>query len=166
MAHSTIRPWLLIALALLVALMAGACVGQMAPPAAPTDTLARSAPTDTPVPAAPTDTPVPAAPTEAPATAVPWTGLSMDLAAIFPPPAEMRDLMIRTCTNCHGLAPLVGQPMTEGHWRMNKSLHLEYVSLRGEELDRLYEYLTESFNPDTVLPDLPQELLGQWPAYY
>ena len=135
-----------------------ACGGQTAAPAAPADT---------PVPAAPADTPVPAAPTAVPATAVPpWTGLSVDLEAIFPDPPEMRELIIVTCTNCHNFVPIVYLQMPAGQWWVNRGTHGEYVpSLSDEQRDKLYAYLIENFNENTPIPDLPQVLLDQWTSY-
>ena len=140
------------------------------PVATPVDTPV-VAPVDTPVVTpvdTPTATPVPTpvvTPPEANPAPQGGTGISVDLEALFPPPAEMREMVLNNCTNCHTFVPIVVLQMESEHWDTNMSTHTEYVALSEEERQVLYDYLKASFNPDRPVPELPAALLETWTSY-
>jgi hypothetical protein len=90
-------------------------------------------------------------------------GIYLDLDEIFPPPQEMRDLVILVCTNCHTVTPIVVLQMDGAQWKMNAATHRAYVpALSDKDFKDLYEYLMANFNPERPVPRLPPELLETW----
>jgi hypothetical protein len=130
------------------------------PVVTPVDTPVAT-PVDTPV-VTPVDTPVVTPPEANPA---PQGGMSVDLEALFPPPDEMREMVLNNCTNCHTFVPILILQMSGEHWTTSMNTHREYVALGEEERQILYDYLIANFNPDTPVPELPAPLLEAWTSY-
>jgi len=133
----------------------------------PTPVVEEATPVATPVVEEATPVPTPeeeATPPEA-ESAPAGTGMSVDLEALFPPPAEMRDMVMNNCTNCHTFVPIVILQMGSDHWDTSMNIHREYVALSDEERQVLYDYLKANFNPDTPVPELPAALLESWTSY-
>jgi hypothetical protein len=144
----------------------------------PAPTATKPAPTATQPPAAtaaqppaPTTTPPPAATattaaTQAAAGPTEYKQSTVNLEEIFPPPKEMRDLVMGTCTNCHTFVPIVVLQFDKNLWEQNKQFHKAYVTnISEKERDALYDYLVKNFNPSRPVPELPPELLETWTSY-
>ncbi len=86
----------------------------------------------------------------------------LNLYEIFPA-SEGRDLVIDNCTVCHSITPIVMGSKTRQQWEGVKARHVGWVSnLNEEQLDTLFGYLEDNFNPTKPEPILPQWYQDLW----
>lgn len=141
------RPWFLVVLVtsgVLAALILGACQNL---PTTIVPTVQSTGPTEV------TKPPPGGEPTQ------------LNLDEIFPP-GEGRDLVLQNCGNCHGIGPIVVLQMSRGEWERNARTHKDRLGgLSDQEFTTVYEYVIANFNPDRPIPEVPQPLLMDWPAY-
>jgi hypothetical protein len=137
---------------LLTVLGASAMLVACSAPAAP-------APTSAPAAAKP-----PAAATTAPSTAggapvAAGKPGGLDMNAIFPA-GSGRDLVVQNCSNCHNIVPVVMGKKPKAQWDTIEQNHVQRLSgLSRDQVNVVFDYLSEHFGPDDPEPQLPQELL-------
>jgi hypothetical protein len=91
------------------------------------------------------------------------TRLNMD--ELFPP-GEGRDLVLNNCQSCHNFAPILTLQMDAQQWDRNRNDHRERVSqVSDADVQKMYDYLKKTFNPDRPVPTLPKEMLDSWTSY-
>ena len=144
-------------------LLLAACAGA---PVQPVTQTQPDQPSEQPTPAeveAPT-----VAPTEAPTATPASSGGTqvVDLGAMFPE-GPGREEVLNSCTNSHSIAPLVTLQKTPEDWQRTNREHREMrvPTLLEEANELVYEYLSEHFNENTPVPELPQILIDAWTSY-
>jgi len=164
------RRWFFVSV-VVAGLLFTACAGVPAPPATQSEP---AQPTEQPTQAevvAPTEsvTEAPtAAPTEAP-TATPSSSSStklFDVGAIFPE-GPGREEVFNNCLNCHNIAPIVTLRKTAEDWQRTDREHREMrvPTLDEEDNELIYAYLSEHFDENAPVPELPQILIDAWTSY-
>lgn len=79
---------------------------------------------------------------------------------------KARNLVIFYCTSCHAFVPIVLQQFEPAGWASLINRHRGWIpNITPEDLQRIQDYLTASFNPSMDPPELPAELLELWTAY-
>ena len=77
-----------------------------------------------------------------------------DVEARHLPPGEGRALVLAACVQCHDLKPIVTGHRTAADWRRSIAQMIQLgVRLMGDEIEVLTQYLTDSFGPETPVPD-------------
>ena len=70
------------------------------------------------------------------------------------PEGPGRVLVLATCVQCHDLEPIVSSRRSAAEWRHSIAQMIQLgVNLLGDEIELLTQYLTDSFGPDTPVPD-------------
>ena len=184
-----IRIWYLLA-ALMVLLSVAAC-GAPATSAPPTSVPATAvpqavAPTPTPASVAtattapkaanPTAAPT-SAPTAAPKAANPTappaqptaatkaaTTSKLDIDKLLPN-APGRAEMLDYCVGCHHIAAIAIAAKPKEEWQAHKLGHIGRTVMPDAIYDKIYDYLIINYPPDRKIPELPEELLGDWTSY-
>lgn len=137
---------------------------------------ATTQPTITPVPPTATiqatTTPVPptvtAQPTKASATPTPQASssgqqkLNMD---DYMPKGTGRDLVLRDCTTCHSIVPIITGQRPNARWLSLKQDHRDKASgVNQADYDAEFNYLMENFNNTKPEPQLPAWFIQQQPG--
>ena len=170
-----IRTWYVLA-ALIVLLSVAACG---APPTSvpPTTAPATSVPqaaAQTPTPASATtatSAPKASSPTAAPAQPTAATKAStgratgkLDIDKLLPN-APGRQEMLEYCVGCHHIAAIAIAAKPKEEWQSHKLGHIGRTVMPDAIYDKIYDYLIINYPPDRKIPELPEELLGDWTSY-
>ncbi|MBI4787426.1 MAG: hypothetical protein HY782_10315 [Chloroflexi bacterium] len=129
----------------------------VSPTAAPT-----SAPTATAAPKAANPTAAPAQPTAATKSQGATTKLDIDKLL---PNAPGRQETLEYCVGCHHIAAIAIAAKPKEEWQSHRLGHVGRTIVPDAMLDTIYAYLIANFPPDRVIPQLPEELLGDWTSY-
>ena len=68
-----------------------------------------------------------------------------------------REQVLDNCLRCHSVTPIVLGSKTQQQWEGTRTRHTAWITnLSDEQLNTLFGYLAENYNPTKPKPSLPQ----------
>ncbi len=84
----------------------------------------------------------------------------LDIDSILPP-GEGRDLVMWKCTVCHRYGIITHGQRTVARWEAIKWSHQGKMLVTPSQLDTMFSYLEQNFNPDKPEPVLPSWFMSE-----